>query len=589
MFPKTTHIHIFTLATLLQACSSPLSERSIHKNSLFENPESLDSFAPNAISPIDIEPFTYPNPTTSTVEESLSERMSELVLLDPAGSNAGWDVQLGYNLHKNQAEAIELSLREALLFSAEHNLDVKLTKLQPLIGAEATVASDAAFDFIFGAEVSLNDTNTPQQQIVVGGNPVNSAESKSDQLVGGLSLVKQLYSGGKFSLSTDLIKTKNEGNGTVYSPDPAWQAIGSIDYTQPLLRNFGEEFARSQIYLAEISYAQNFEDLREALHSTIKQTEHSYLNLALQWKTLQIKTWLLKEGVRVENLLKLRRDYDTGEADYAQAVATVQQRRADVINQQSLVQKSSDTLKQLMNSPTCPVESEDVIQPKGPISATEISISFREAVLTALQNRPDLQKLLLSIDSESIRVDVAENATLPQLDLQTQMSFYGLGDNAGDGYEEVFNTDYINYLAGLSFEIPLGNRAASANYTSARLQKLSAVTTYKKGIQTAIIEIKSALRDIVTNAALMGANRDFRIAQTENLRALTVEEETMAGLTPTFLNLKLQTQSGLASSKIAEFNSIIEYNKAIASLYEAMGTTLLVRGIEFNKNEQLLP
>ena len=58
------------------------------------------------------------------------------------------------------------------------------------------------------------------------------------------------------------------------------------------------------------------------------------------------------------------------------------------------------------------------------------------------------------------------------------------------------------------------------------------------------------------------------------MRALTIEEETMAGLTPTFLNLKLQTQSGLASARISECTSVVNYNKAIASLYESMGTTL---------------
>ena len=140
--------------------------------------------------------------------------------------------------------------------------------------------------------------------------------------------------------------------------------------------------------------------------------------------------------------------------------------------------------------------------------------------------------------------------------------------------------DFINYLAGLSLEIPLGNRAADARYTSARLQKMQAVASYKQGIQQATIEVKTALRDVVTSAELIRANRAFRIAQTENLRALGVEEETMAGLSPTFLNLKLQTQSGLANARISEITATVNYNKAIAELYLAMGTTLTMHQIE---------
>ena len=105
------------------------------------------------------------------------------------------------------------------------------------------------------------------------------------------------------------------------------------------------------------------------------------------------------------------------------------------------------------------------------------------------------------------------------------------------------------------------------------------------GVQTCALPIlKTALRDIVTNAELMRANRAYRIAQTENLRALVVEEETMAGLTPTFLNLKLQTQSGLASARKLEFGSIINYNKSIAALYLAMGTTLSMHQVEIQTN-----
>ena len=160
------------------------------------------------------------------------------------------------------------------------------------------------------------------------------------------------------------------------------------------------------------------------------------------------------------------------------------------------------------------------------------------------------------------------------------MAFYGLGGSAGDGYQEVFDTDFINYLAGLSFEVPLGNRAAEAGYTSARLQKMRAIATYKKGIQNATVEVKKSVRNVLTNAELIHANKAYRLAQTENLRALSVEEETMAGLSPTFLNLKLQTQSGLANARIAEFTSIINYNKSIVDLYRSMGTTLVMYQID---------
>jgi len=510
--------------------------------------------------------------------------MEEINQLSPANSNENWDSEVGFNLHRENATVTTLSLDNAILFAIEHNLDIRIASLQPFISEQGVVAAEAAFDFLFGAAGSTKRTKIPQQQAFIGGVPINSAESTTDTFTGNVSLVKQLYGGGTLTLSTDMTRTNNSTTGSIFLPDPAWQTVGTIDLSQPLLRNFGEKVTLAQVRLSELTLDQSKEALRDTLNTVVTSAEHAYLDLSMQWKTLQIKLWLLEQGEQIVTILDLRRFYDTSEADYAQAVATVQQRNADVISQQSMVQKASDTLKKIINTDEYALSSEEIIQPIGILEAGPISISLRQAIMTALENRPDLRQLTIAINSESINVQVADNARMPQLDMQAQLSFFGLGESASDGYKEVFDTDFINYLAGLSFKVPLGNRAAKANYTSARLQKMSAIASQKQGIQQAVIGVKTALRDIVTNAELMRANRAYRIAQTENLRALLVEEETMAGLSPTFLNLKLQTQSGLATARIAEFGSIVNYNKSIASLYLAMGTTLDMHQVNFETN-----
>ncbi len=578
MCQKKTQFNTLALFLLIQGCSSPLSGPQTKLDQPEGSTVIVDEEAKQTIQNTHVE---FPIEGTTQVEESLLHRMEELELLAPANSRDGWDANLGTNLLREPSSSNTLALDAAVLLALENNIDIKVAILQPQIQEQSVVEAEAAFDFLFGAGASSNRSKTPQQQATVGGVPINSSESTVDTLNGNLSFAKQLYGGGTLTLSTDAIKTDNRTAGSVFLPDPAWQTVGTIDLSQPLLRNFGEPVTRAQIRLSNIARTQSEEELKTTLNKIITSTTHAYLDLSLQWKTLQVKEWLLQQGEEVVRILDIRRQYDAAEADYAQAVATVQQRRADMISQQSLVQKASDTLKTYINTNEYPLESETTIQPNSDVHATPISISLRQAIMTALEHRPDLRKLKLSIDSELINVEVADNARLPKLDMQAQLSFRGLGESASDGYQEVFDTDFINYLAGLTFEIPLGNRAAEANYTSARLQKMSAESTYKQGVQNTIVEVKTALRDIVTNAELIQANKAFRIAQTENLRALSVEEETMAGLSPTFLNLKLQTQAGLSNARIAEFGAIVNYNKSIASLYEAMGTTLQMHQIDF--------
>ena len=73
-----------------------------------------------------------------------------------------------------------------------------------------------------------------------------------------------------------------------------------------------------------------------------------------------------------------------------------------MISQQATVQKASDMLKKLMNTEQYSLESEDTIQPVGWVEANPISISLRQAMMTALENRPDLRKLItMAINSES--------------------------------------------------------------------------------------------------------------------------------------------------------------------------------------------
>ena len=524
--------------------------------------------------------ISLPITTISEVELSLHDRMEEIERLVPANTHTGREISPWLNLYSDEIKTTKLTIDDAISFALANNLDIQIATLNPSISEQSVVEAEAAFDFVFGVGANTQKTKTPQQQAVVSGVVVNSSESSSNILDGNASLTRLLSGGGTIAISTDITKTDNNTTGTQFRPDPAWQTIGTIDFNQPLLRNFGNKVTLAQIRLREITHNQSKEDLQSTLNKVLTSTEQAYLELSLQWKVLQVKNWLLEQGESVVGILDLRRTYDTGEADYAQAVATVEQRKADVISQQASLQKASDQVKQLINTEEFPLHSERVLQPTDPIEATPIEISLRQAILTALQNRPDIRNLALSINAESVNIQVADNGRMPQLDMQAQLSFYGLGDSAGEGYKEVFDTDFINYLAGLSLEVPLGNRAADARYTSARLQKMQAVALYKQGIQQATIEVKTALRDVVTNAELIRANRAFRIAQTENLRALGVEEETMAGLSPTFLNLKLQTQSGLANARISEITATVNYNKAIAELYLAMGTTLTMHQIE---------
>jgi outer membrane protein TolC len=172
---------------------------------------------------------------------------------------------------------------------------------------------------------------------------------------------------------------------------------------------------------------------------------------------------------------------------------------------------------------------------------------------------------------------LADNLRLPMLNLQAEMAFGGLDSSFDDSYSNLADGDFVDYFIALALEVPIGNREAEASMRRARLERSGAVIAYRRAIQTVVIDVKNTLRDVVTNYELIEATRSFRIAQAENLRALR-EQEQISGLTPEFVNLKLNTQESLASARFQEVQALANFDQSVAELYRAMGV-----GLEMNQ------
>jgi outer membrane protein TolC len=159
--------------------------------------------------------------------------------------------------------------------------------------------------------------------------------------------------------------------------------------------------------------------------------------------------------------------------------------------------------------------------------------------------------------------------------LNAQVEYQGLDDDLRGSGDRMTDANFINYILGAQFEAPIGNRAAEADFQRARLQRQSTVLAYRNTAQGVVLEVKQALRDLVTAWRLISVNRSARRAAAENLRALLEREERGEALTPEFLlDLKLSTQQRLADAETREVQSIIDYNNAIARLHQATGTLL---------------
>jgi outer membrane protein len=473
--------------------------------------------------------------------------------------------------------SFRISLEQAVGSAVEHNLALQAARVQPAIAQSNVVAAQAVFDWVFFADFLWQVTDEPSVTVIPGQPAVRNAQDVSYTT----GLRKPLTSGGEFSISQGQSYTDDNSPGVNVFPNPANAPFLSLRLDQPLLRGFGSDVA-----LAEIRLAQNFERdaieaLRGQLIDSIVETESAYWRLYEAQRSLQIQRRLLERGIETRDVLESRLGVDARPAEYSDAVARVESRRSNVIRAEDELRRASDNLKRFVNDPELTVGDETLLVAIDAPIEDAVGYSLVDSFATALRKRPEIQRSILSIDDASIRQTVARNARLPRLDLTAEARLLGLDSDLGDAYQQVGDSRFANWLLGLAFEQPIGNRAAEAQYRSSQLQRLLSVVRYRDVVQTVVFDVKNAIRAIDTSYRLIAQSRIAREAAAENLRTLLVLEETIASLNPEFLDLKFRRQDALAVSELEELSSLIIYNVALAELSRATGTAIERNGIRF--------
>ncbi len=530
-----------------------------------------------------LKPVTRPTPE---VFAELQERRAQLDSMGPQISKAGAGLELGVDLYGKPYPEVMLSLQDAMRMAVKNNLGVQGSRLQQGVTQAELVAAQAAFDANFVAGTQGISQNQPTQNF--GGFLPSDFSNQFKQWSFSSGIQSATVTGGTFNVGMESTYSKLYPE-SLYSNNPAWINSLQVGLSQPLLRGFGTDVNMAQIRLARNNDRRSLQQLRQSLLNLCRDVEINYWQLVQARQRVVSAQWLVRVGVEVRDVLAKRRAFDTTQAQYADAVAKVEDRKSQVIRAQRDVTAAVDRMKVLLNDPSLPVGDETMIVPTDFMVDQALVFSLRDAISTAVEQSPGITQALLGVDDASIRQVVADNGRLPNLNLNAQMQYNGLEQGYGDSWQELTEAGFVNYLVGLSFSQPIGNRAPEANYRRARLQRSQAVLAYRSAVQNAIFYVKDALRGVDAQYRLIEQTRAYRLAQAENLRALLVDEQTIATLTPEFLALKFQRQQELASAQVQEIQSLVDYNGSIAQLWNAMGTGLQMNRVELQVSDPVEP
>jgi outer membrane protein TolC len=523
---------------------------------------------------------------TSSVFESLKGQRSTLDAMGPQAASAGVGLNVGPDLDGKRPREVLLTLQQAIASTVQNNLGVQQARLEEAMTQTDIIQAEAVFDTVLFAKGGYERSNIPQPVLDLSGGGGGSfllnprADQKNANRESGFE--QRFATGGNLAVSTRMQRQEFTDPNDQISPNPSFLNSVNLTLSQPLLRNFGTDVNLASLRLARNQDRRALQLLRRSLLDSVARTEALYWQVFVARARLVSAEWLLKVGEDVRTLLERRRQYDTSLAQYADAVSKVEDRRASVIRAQRDLQRAVNELKRAMNDPRLPVGgSETIVVVDTPVDQP-LRCSVADSMATALAQNPTVSAALLSIDDGAIGVDVADNGRLPQLDLLTTGALYGLNSNFGDAWNDLGDNDWIEYSVAATFRQPIGNRAAEAEYRRARLARSRAVIVYKTAVQGAVLDVRNALQEAYAGYRLISQTRAQRLAAAENMRALALDEENIAQLTPEFLALKFLRQDGLASTQFAEATALADYNIAIANLYAAMGTALERNRIELS-------
>ena len=524
---------------------------------------------------------------SSPVFESLKGRRQQLDAMGPQAANAGVGLDVGPDLDGKAPREVILTLQQAVSSCVQNNLGVQQARLEEAMSQAEIIKAEAVFDTVLFAKGGYQRSNIPQPTVDLGGggagfllNP--AADKRIATLESGFE--QRFATGGNLAVSTKMQRQEfgePDTNDTI-SPNPSYLNSLNLTLSQPLLRNFGTDVNLANLRVSRNQDRRALQGLRRSLLDTVARTEALYWQVYVARARLVSVRWLLSVGEDVRALLERRREYDTSLAQYADAVSKVEDRRASVIRAERDLQRGVNELKRAMNDPRLPVGgSETIVVVDVPVDQA-IRYSVADAMTTTLAQNPGVAMALLSIDDASIGIDVADNGRLPQLDLETSGALYGLSSGFGDSWQELGDNDWLEWAVGATFRQPIGNRAAEAEYRQARLARSRSVIIYKTAVQSAVLDVRNALQDAFAAYRLIAQTRAQRLAAAENMRALALDEQNIAQLTPEFLALKFFRQDGLSATQISEAIALADYNIAIANLYAVMGTALERNRIELS-------
>lgn len=492
------------------------------------------------------------------------------------------------------ADALPLSLNEAIKLALENNNDIRTSRIDVEKAEYKLTATRGAYDPQLFSETYFERSSTPVGSFL-GGN--NSGSIKQKDFTGrvGLTGLAPKFGG---SYTFDLSSTRLSSNNFFNALDPAMSARFSLSYTQPLMRGRKTDDTRRQIEIAKKNLTLTDVQFRQRATDVITRVEHAYWELVHALKNLQVQTEAVQQTrAQVETNKRQVAQGVLAPIDVVEAEAQVKIFEQNVYAAQEEVTKTENALKTLMLADRSAALWSRALLPITPVNLEAPRMFLADAINTALENRFELAELRTSKDINEINKRFYKDQTKPQVDLQVSYSSNGYAgtltnnDNPildgfntippdmqggyGRAWSNLLGQDNPTVRVGVRISLPLKNRTAKAElgYSLAEGRRIDSVRAQAE--QQIEAEVRNAIQRVRSVEASMSAAAAQR--QAAEQQYTSEQRKFQAGMSTVYL--VLQRQTDLVTARGRELEMQTNLNKAIAEFQRATGNTFRYRNV----------
>ncbi|MBN2315965.1 MAG: TolC family protein [Sedimentisphaerales bacterium] len=447
---------------------------------------------------------------------------------------------------------IKLTLDQVRAATLKNNLDLKVDLIDPAIAQRSLDIERSKFEAAFYGSAAYTTSET--------GEGVSSTSNDFE-----VGVEAPLYTGGSVTVGLPFGESDSDDS------DGVADAAVSVSFIQSLLRGAGTRINTHSIRI--VGYQKHAVDARtkQSAISLLASADVAYWYLYMACRELEVRREQYK--LAQDQLKHARLKVASGDAakiEIVRAEAGLSSRIEALINAETEVQDCQLELQRIMNRRDMPLNANLRIDPNTEPNPLGLDIDEEKLVEIALQNRMETVQLELQLAIDELDVEMARNATLPDLRFSYHYTGQAEAGDAGHALGDFGDNTYDEHTFGLSASIPLGNQAAKARLERVRLQQLQDQASYanrRQMIQQEVYVRVRALRNswrriLAAEQGVKAAYRDYKVEQSQFQLGRSRSTDV------------LYSAAGLADAQLRRISALAGYEIAQIYLARATGTLL---------------